>query len=226
MSTAICTVSWCERPVIARGLCAMHRMRERLGIDMDAPVQRRTSAQQWEQWRPEMTRLRQEGQTSGQIATAFSLGVTSVEARLRSWGVSRPQAEVPHGTTSGWSWWKCRCEECLAARKRYKRQERAERQARANITAEHGTTRAYEQGCQCADCRGAAAAATRERNEATRPGARRHGAKWTGADAAIAFRDDITIAERAAILGRTYASVDNFIRAQRRRPDDPYGVKG
>lgn len=26
-------------------------------------------------------------------------------------------------------------------------------------------------------------------------------------------------------IGRTYAAVDNFIRAQMKRPDDPYGVK-
>jgi hypothetical protein len=66
----------------------------------------------------------------------------------------------------------------------------------------------------------------RDRNEATHPGAAHHGQRWTGADAEVAItRIDLTIEERATILGRTYAAVDNFVRAYQRRPDDPYGLK-
>lgn len=37
---------------------------------------------------------------------------------------------------------------------------------------------------------------------------------------------DLSIEEKATVLGRTFAAVDNFIRTYQRRPDDPYGVKG
>lgn len=39
------------------------------------------------------------------------------------------------------------------------------------------------------------------------------------------MRDDLTIEERALLLGRTYAAVDDWLRLYRKRPDDPYQVK-
>ncbi|MFC0673567.1 hypothetical protein [Brachybacterium hainanense] len=35
----------------------------------------------------------------------------------------------------------------------------------------------------------------------------------------------ITIEQRAARIGRTFAAVDDWLRAYLRRPDDPYDVK-
>lgn len=45
------------------------------------------------------------------------------------------------------------------------------------------------------------------------------------AQAQVAAREDLSISERAAALGRTYAAVDNFLRAHRPKPK-PEGEGG
>lgn len=114
---------------------------------------------------------------------------------------------------------------CRAARSEYKRHERLLRRTRKRITAAHGTVLAYQQGCDCEDCLAAVAEQDRQRQARTVEGAYRHGKPWTRVDAETAMRTDLTIEERAALLGRTHAAVDNWLRAYHARPDDPYGVK-
>lgn len=49
---------------------------------------------------------------------------------------------------------------------------------------------------------------------------------WSREDAVVAYmRTDLSIAERAEILGRSYTAVAGFIRGYRQRPSDPYGIK-
>lgn len=49
---------------------------------------------------------------------------------------------------------------------------------------------------------------------------------WTREDAVVAYtRLDLSIAERAQILGRSYTAVAGFIGDYRQRQGDPYGIK-
>lgn len=50
--------------------------------------------------------------------------------------------------------------------------------------------------------------------------------RWTRAEAAIACtRTDLSIAERAELLNRSYTAVAGFIRDYQQRSGDPYGLK-
>lgn len=49
---------------------------------------------------------------------------------------------------------------------------------------------------------------------------------WTHDDAVIAFaRTDLTILERAELLGRSYTAAAGFVRDYRQRAGDPYEIK-
>lgn len=49
---------------------------------------------------------------------------------------------------------------------------------------------------------------------------------WTYDDAVIAYsRTDLTISERAELLGRSDTAVAGFVRDYRQRPGDPYQIK-
>jgi hypothetical protein len=221
----ICEVPGCDRPVIARGICDLHRVRRAQGIPDDQPVQRQATRAELAAATPRIIEARRGGATIQAIVEETGISYSTVSKILKQAGVGRPVTEIPHGTPSGWQWHKCRCDECLAARTEYKRLERLRRRARAGITAEHGTVRAYAQGCDCERCLAAVAETDRQRQARTVPGAHRHGRRWNALDAETAMRTDITIEERAALLGRTYAAVDDWLRAYLARPDDPYGVK-
>ncbi len=224
-AVSTCTVPACDRDAVARGICDLHRARRRAGIPDDAPVQRHPTRAQVAAALPRMIEMRQQGAELTDIAAAVGISAETVSKHLRAAGITRAR-QIPHGTTSGWQYHRCDCDVCRDAKRVHKRDERRRRLARARITADHGTVRAYKQGCDCDACRTATAHASAERVERTRPGAHRHGARWTLQDAETAMRTDITIEERAALLGRTYAAVDDWIRAYMRRPDDPYQVKG
>lgn len=50
--------------------------------------------------------------------------------------------------------------------------------------------------------------------------------RWTREEALIAItRTDLSIAERAALLRRSYTAVAGFIHDYRQQPGDPYGIK-
>lgn len=49
---------------------------------------------------------------------------------------------------------------------------------------------------------------------------------WTREDAVVAYtHTDLSIAERAELLGRSYTAVAGFVRDYRQRSSDPYGIK-
>lgn len=67
-----------------------------------------------------------------------------------------------------------------------------------------------------------------------RPAEGRHGRslaanrwkRWNRDDAVVAYtRTDLTIGERAELLGRSYTAVAGFVRDYRQRAEDPYGIK-
>lgn len=50
--------------------------------------------------------------------------------------------------------------------------------------------------------------------------------RWNRDDAAVAHtRTDLSIAERAELLGRSYTAVAGFVRDYRQRDEDPFGIK-
>lgn len=176
--------------------------------------------------RAEVTARREAGETIRAIAADLGIASSTLERWLKQWGVPHPHREWPHGRPGAFITRGCRCEVCGPAFREYKRAERERRLSRP-VTAEHGTTLGYQQGCPCDKCAEAMRIYLRDRNDRTRATATHHGQEWTGADAEVAYtRTDLTIAQRAELLGRTYAAVDNFIRAYKRRPDDPFGIKG
>lgn len=207
-------------------MCERCYRRARLGIDPDRPPQVQATRETWARIRDEATSRRRGGETIRSIAASLGVSAQALSSRLREWGVvPDPETLIPHGRPSAWLHHGCRCDVCVEARREYKRAEREQRHQRP-VTAEHGTVLAYQQGCGCVDCGLAMRVYLRERNAETRAGATRHGQPWTSADAEVAYtRTDLTIAERAALLGRTWAAVDNFIRTYDRRPDDPHGIK-
>lgn len=49
---------------------------------------------------------------------------------------------------------------------------------------------------------------------------------WTRDDAVVAYtRTDLSITERAAMVGRSYTAVAGFVRDYRQRDSDPFGIK-
>lgn len=48
---------------------------------------------------------------------------------------------------------------------------------------------------------------------------------WTREDAVVAFtRTDLSIGERAELLGRSYTAVSGFVRDYKQRSSDPFGI--
>lgn len=86
----------------------------------------------------------------------------------------------------------------------------------------HGTEKRYDAGCRCEECTKAKTDASKDRhrkkNERTMLQAHNRGKHWTGPELDIAMRDDLTAAEAAAMLGRTYAAV---MQARNRCKSDP-----
>lgn len=69
---------------------------------------------------------------------------------------------IPHGTPSGYTYHKCRCDECKAAESEYQSLRRASRPEnyRPSTLIRHGTQSGYNtHGCRCEECRSAKAKA-------------------------------------------------------------------
>lgn len=79
----------------------------------------------------------------------------------------------------------------------------------------HGLS-GYARGCRCADCRVAkreydrADGGNAKRQAETLEKAARLGNQWTGPELEVAARNDLSLREIAALLGRSYASVANM----------------
>lgn len=212
-----CTADECGRDAVARGLCDAHRARQRLGIPMDAPVRRQITKAEKERLRPQVLQMRRDGASYPEIAAATGMNRETVRKMCAAAGLSLPTTEIPHGRPSAWVHHHCTCDICLIAKREYKRAEYEARLERADVTAEHGTTRAYGQGCRCDDCASATRERSAQRQPRTVPGAMRHGHMWTAEDAEIALDSSLTIEQRAARLGRTHAAIDDWLAAYQRR---------
>ncbi|MDO5619312.1 hypothetical protein [Kocuria sp.] len=213
MST--CIIPKCNGTATARGLCDAHLARQRLGIPMDStPIRRAVPKAERAKQKAEARELRAQGWGTDELAELYGVSRTYMGQWVA--GIV-PPAPIPHGQPSAWVHHKCDCDICREAKRAYKRAEYRKRQERGLIVAPHGTVRAYNQGCSCEACRAAVAEKDAQRQERTRPTAHNHGKRWTGADAEIAHRTDLTIEQRAVMLGRTHAAVDDFLRDYGRR---------
>lgn len=157
--------------------------------------------------------------TKAEIGERIGRGEESIGQAMRRLeithdGAAISRARIKHGTTGAWMYRKCRCDVCLEARAAYKRQEREKRlQSFDPSTREHGLVSTYQAGCSCLSCTEAMRAWLAERNEATRSDARHHTKEWTGVEVEHAIRDDLSIAQIARDLGRTYDAVSNVRKA-------------
>lgn len=157
----------------------------------------------------------------------------------------RDTAYFKHGA-SGYSNWGCRCDVCTAAhsaKMRRARQVRIQKMLAGDPAVPHGTASGYVSwGCRCDPCVAAAAAAraehpsrrdykaiyarhqaelraaAKQRNDESRDRAERHYQPWTGPDLEMALREDLTVAEVAAALGRTQRAVQNIRFKHRHEP--------
>jgi predicted transcriptional regulator len=73
----------------------------------------------------------------------------------------------------------------------------------------HGLS-GYNQGCRCSECHKGKRSYRTSLQSETREKATRHGQQWTGPELEIAGREDLTVRQAAARLGRSYASVANM----------------
>lgn len=120
------------------------------------------------------------------------------------------RSRIKHGTTGAWMYRKCRCDICIEARRDYKRREWQKRQESFRwADYEHGKTETYSAGCDCEKCAEAMRIYLLQRNQRTQDTARAMGKRWTGPEVEHAIRDDLSIEQIAADLGRTYAAVSN-----------------
>lgn len=117
---------------------------------------------------------------------------------------------IRHGARSGWKFHRCDCDVCTEAKREYACSERVRREAGFDPSKhEHGRTEAYQAGCVCEDCAQAMRHWLVERQQRTPKTARHHAQSWTGPDVEYALREDRTIKQIAADLGRTYSAVSN-----------------
>lgn len=144
-----------------------------------------------------------------------------------------------HGTLWAYTKHGCRCERCLAARRRKDRRRRANAKRRfqrdgAAASLRHGSVHAYKLGCRCPECiadnserlrvwrsanPGADAASMRQGQRETLPTATRYGQQWTGADLEIVVtRTDLPLVQLAKMLGRSRIAVAS---ARQKAKSDP-----
>lgn len=118
-------------------------------------------------------------------------------------GHNRRRTEFKHGTNTGYTYRKCRCDLCIdwqrAARKRRTKSKKSESQREAQREAQ----RKYSEkvGRKKAD------EFKRSKQVSTRQTASRHGYTWTGPELEIVARLDLTLTQAAEMLGRTYIAV-------------------
>lgn len=155
------------------------------------------------------------GMTKVEIGRELGFGEERVRMAMQRMGlehdghVAHPTM-IPHGALSGWKIHRCGCEVCTEVKREYERSERMRRETGFDPSKhEHGRTATYQAGCVCADCAEAMRHWLVERQQRTSKTARHHTKSWTGPDVEYALREDRTIKQIAADLGRTYSAVSN-----------------
>lgn len=83
---------------------------------------------------------------------------------LKPRGAKPWQASFEHGTSGGYSNYKCRCEKCTDAWNTYCAQSKVTRRKSfvADESTEHGLERTYQAGCACSECKSAHTVYSRE----------------------------------------------------------------
>ena len=202
------TCKTCGQDATIRGYCKSCYRRELKAGRLEI-TPRKPSTQRVKDDLHTLKALRAAGKSDVEIAKLYDVRPELIRAYLL--GVPRPPKPWPHGRPGAFITHKCRCDICLPAYRLYKQREHAKRRA-TNRPVTHGTRTGYDDGCRCSECQDAMISYLRERNARTREKATRTGKTWTELDLEIAARTDISIEEKANLLGRTYAAVDNAMR--------------
>lgn len=97
------------------------------------------------------------------------------ECHIRKTAAEHREAGYTHGTRYAWMKIRCRCDECLAAKRSWNDARNMNRRVKSRGTrgeygrqAEHGERLRYVRGCRCELCRAANAKKERERRAALR----------------------------------------------------------
>lgn len=191
-----------------------------------------TTRAEREQWTPVVVKRLREGDSIAKISqdTGFDKGT------IRRWWMRATNNEplpkrtrrvpIPHGTPSGWSWHKCKCGVCMEAKREYKAREYQRAKAREVKPEEHGTHTGRWHGCKCQACRQVNIDQRQGQQERTREHASSHFKRWSAVEDDVAFRTDLTTEEKALMLGRTFAAVENRLRWWQRRNGRPWQERG
>jgi hypothetical protein len=157
-------------------------------------------------------------------ASDVEIGGTVGMSSAAVWGVRKrhgieagnPPDHHKHGTPSMYNSG-CRCEACKTVQSDRARNLRARLQERLENRdgqIEHGLSGYNNWGCRCDTCTHANAvecsAYHASAQAQTLPAARNHRKEWTGPELEVAARDDLTIKEAAAMLGRSFAAVSKM----------------
>jgi hypothetical protein len=143
----------------------------------------------------------------------------------------RQRREPPeHGTESAYRNHGCRCPKCCDVGVTLNRV-LTEKILAGEVSVSHGTGAAYGTlKCRCDECCAYAHAlavsawasggeAIRQRNAASVAAAAKHGQEWTGPELeTVATRDDLSVKELAAMLGRSLAAVRSMRHKVRHDP--------
>lgn len=211
-----CSVVECQRPHFGRGLCNSHYQRLRRGAELSRPIQ---------PFRYEPgTVCKVDGcDAQGTIQRGFC---TTHYQRWRKWGDphfvtdrssrrGQPEA-IPHGTSSGYTYHRCRCVEC----RQYKRRECAEGRLSDPDKASRKRHESYLRNRERAlsnnrrwidrnrdEFNRISSENYKRHQEATRASATNHHRPWLAEDDAVVVRTDWTTREIAQVLGRSIAAV-------------------
>jgi hypothetical protein len=123
-------------------------------------------------------------------------------------GRRAPKGHISHGSAFGYNQAGCRCKKCKAWQRAYSQARRTPELAAAQLESQKRWRRANpaKQAARVADN----VARVKRQNEELRECAARHGQQWTGTDLEMAARKDLTVAEIAAVLGRSLRSVSTM----------------
>lgn len=158
------------------------------------------------------------GHSTAVIARELNVNPSTVGVWRYNAGLSKSHEEWrKHGSASRYDKG-CRCDPCCSARKdenarKYQRR-LAKRAAEIEPTI-HGTSMGrVDFGCKCDACMKAQnryyRSFARKRQKESIAGARRCGYIWTGPELELLERRDLTHADIAAMLGRTYVAVKSM----------------
>ncbi|AJT42429.1 hypothetical protein [Psychromicrobium lacuslunae] len=205
-----CTV--CDTPPHRLGLCRLHYRRLLGGQPLHEPKGTRRMRESTAELTSRVANLRETGLTWREIGEILGKSESRVQEIGKNAGftgaVEKPKK---HGIPARWQEG-CRCDECMTAMNEYKRLEHAKAAQKAANALEAGG-HLPGQACPCDQCQAVKAKQLRERNGRTQLSATNNGKPWSGDEDEYILTSTERIEDKAATLGRTYAAVDNRLRA-------------